>query len=82
MLRRDAPDKDNRTTNDNTDIVVNGPDDMSVDKDTCNGGKSSWDDSKQPSAKSVKNKEWWAPQIPDCWIKADRVSLECKIPAR
>ena len=36
--------KDNRTTNDNTDIVVNGPDDMPIDKDTCNGGKSTWND--------------------------------------
>ena len=28
--------KDNGTTNDNTDIVVNGPDDMPIDKDTSN----------------------------------------------
>lgn len=36
--------KDNGTTNDNTDIVVDGPDDMPIDKDTCNGGKSTWND--------------------------------------
>ena len=30
--------KDNGTTNNNTDIVVNGPDDVTIDKDTCNRG--------------------------------------------
>ena len=36
--------KDNGTTNDNTDIVVDSPDDVTIDKDACNGGKSTWND--------------------------------------
>ena len=36
--------KDNGTANDNADIVVDSPDDVTIDKDTCNRGKSTWND--------------------------------------
>ena len=36
--------KDNRTTNDNADIVINRSNDVTVDKDTCNGCQGTWND--------------------------------------